>query len=78
VSDSEVIFDDSRRAIEKARESGTRAQISIWHDVPHNFYYLSFLPECKKFREQMLGSMKTALELQQTADDIDRSSVQMF
>lgn len=78
VSDSEVILDDSRRAVKKARESGVPAQISIWHDVPHNFYYLSFLSECKRFREQMLDSIKTTLELQQTADDIDRSTAQMY
>ncbi|WP_082221434.1 alpha/beta hydrolase [Herbaspirillum chlorophenolicum] len=61
VSDSEMLLDDSRRAVERARESGTQADLSIWKGLPHNFYFLDFLPESRQFREQMLGFIERAL-----------------
>jgi monoterpene epsilon-lactone hydrolase len=35
VSDSEVLLDDSRRVVEKAKKAGVDATLQIWRGVPH-------------------------------------------
>ncbi|EJL81582.1 esterase/lipase [Herbaspirillum sp. CF444] len=67
VSDSEVLLDDSRRAVDRARESGTEAHLSIWHDVPHNFYFLDFLAESRQFHEQLVCFLEGAMASKATA-----------
>lgn len=61
VSDSEIIYDDSRRAVEQARKSGTAVQLSVWHDLPHNFYFIDVLAESRQCRQQMLQFILSAL-----------------
>jgi epsilon-lactone hydrolase len=61
VSDSEIIFDDSRRAVEQARKSGTSTQLSVWNNLPHNFYFIDFLAESQQCRRQMLEFILSAL-----------------
>ncbi|WP_343582845.1 alpha/beta hydrolase [Herbaspirillum sp.] len=61
VSDAELLLDDSRRAAEKARASGTEVRLSVWKGLPHNFYFLDFLPESREFMGQMLGFIAAML-----------------
>ena len=75
VSSQEIILDDSRRAVERARLAGTEAGLSVWDDVPHSFYYMNTLAEARRCRAHILEfihrillpaplpSMKDALEI---------------
>jgi monoterpene epsilon-lactone hydrolase len=52
VSSQEIILDDSRRAVERARLANTAVRLSVWHDLPHSFYYMvdvaAVLQACRK------------------------------
>jgi len=52
-SDSELLLDDSRRFVEKVRAAGGRAEISIWHDLPHVFQVARFLNESQAALNQV-------------------------
>ncbi len=46
VSDSEVLFDDSRRLVEKARQQGILTELGVWSGQPHVWQlFAGFLPE---------------------------------
>jgi acetyl esterase/lipase len=63
VSDSEVLLDDSRRAFAQAQAEGLEVDLKIWKELPHNFYFLDFLPEYEEF-QCLLGSfVKNAMLL---------------
>jgi acetyl esterase/lipase len=53
VSDSELLLDDSRRFVDKVRAAGGRAEISIWHDLPHVFQVAKFLNESQAALNQV-------------------------
>lgn len=53
VSNQEIILDDSVRAVERARLAGTDASISVWHDVPHSFYYMDTLAEARRCQTEI-------------------------
>ncbi|MEJ8858017.1 alpha/beta hydrolase [Variovorax robiniae] len=53
VSDTELLLDDSRRFVEKVRAAGGRAEISIWHDLPHVFQVAKFLNESQAALNQV-------------------------
>jgi acetyl esterase/lipase len=55
VSDTEIILDDSRRAAERARQAGNAVTLSIWHDVPHSFYYMNALREAWRCRAEVVA-----------------------
>jgi acetyl esterase/lipase len=55
VSDTEIILDDSRRAVERAREAGNRVTLSVGHDVPHSFYYMNALREAWRCRAEVVA-----------------------
>lgn len=61
VSDTEIILDDSRRAVERAREAGNRVTLSVWHDVPHSFYYMNALREAWRCRDEVVAFVTDAL-----------------
>ncbi len=54
VSDTEIILDDTRRAVEQAQAYGVEVEMSIWHDLPHNFYFIDWLKDARKCRQQMM------------------------
>ena len=35
VSDSEILFDDSRRYVNKANDCGSKASLQVWENMPH-------------------------------------------
>ena len=37
-SDSEILFDDSRRLAEKGRAAGIAVEFTVWHDQMHDFH----------------------------------------
>jgi len=53
VSDTELAFDDSRLAVERARAAGTDAELIVWSDVPHSFAFIDLLPEAARCRAQI-------------------------
>jgi acetyl esterase/lipase len=61
VSDTEIILDDSRRAVERARQAGNRVTLSVWHDVPHSFYYMNALREAWRCRAEVVAFIGDAL-----------------
>ncbi|KQV30178.1 alpha/beta hydrolase [Massilia sp. Root335] len=61
VSDTEIILDDSGRAAERARQAGNRVTLSIWHDVPHSFYYMNALREAWRCRAEVVAFVTDAL-----------------
>ncbi len=61
VSDQEIILDDSLRAVERARLAGTTAGLSVWHDVPHSFYYMYTLAEARRCRAEVVDFVARVL-----------------
>ena len=61
VSSQEIILDDSLRAVERARLAGTAASLSVWHDVPHSFYYLDTLVEAWRWRAEIRAFIRRVL-----------------
>jgi len=61
VSDNEIILDDSRRAVARARDAGNRVTLSVWHDVPHSFYYMNALREAWRCRDEVVAFAEDAL-----------------
>jgi acetyl esterase/lipase len=61
VSDNEIILDDSRRAVARARDAGNRVALSVWHDVPHSFYYMNALREAWRCRDEVVAFAEDAL-----------------
>lgn len=53
VSDCELIFDDSRLAVECARTAGTDVDLTVWSDLPHSFAFIDILPEAVRCRAQI-------------------------
>lgn len=53
VSDSELVLDDSRLAVARARAAGTSADLTVWSDVPHSFASIDLLPEAARCRVQI-------------------------
>jgi acetyl esterase/lipase len=47
VGSTEILLDDSRLAVEKARDAGTDAIVEIWKDMPH-VWHLWSLPESRR------------------------------
>jgi epsilon-lactone hydrolase len=47
VGSTEILLDDSRLAVEKARDAGTEATVEIWADMPHVWHIWS-LPESRR------------------------------
>jgi epsilon-lactone hydrolase len=53
VGDTEVLFDDSTRAAEKARAAGVSVELQIWPKMPHVFQmFAPFMPEANRALEE--------------------------
>ncbi len=47
-SDTEILFDDARRLVERARSSGVAVELEIWRDMPHDFHAaVPYSPEAR-------------------------------
>jgi acetyl esterase/lipase len=53
VSDVEIVFDDVRRAVDKARAAGVDAQLTVWRGMSHNFYYIDILRDAWRCMDQV-------------------------
>lgn len=42
---TEILLDDSRRCVERARSAGVSAELEVWKDMPHGWQGLPFVPE---------------------------------
>ncbi len=67
VSDQEIILDDSVRAVARARLAGATVGLSVWHDVPHSFYYMYTLAEAKRCRAEIVDFVARVLAPARTA-----------
>jgi acetyl esterase/lipase len=47
VGSTEILLDDSTRAVEKARRAGVETELRIWRGMPHVFPSFPFLPEAR-------------------------------
>ena len=47
VGDTEMLLDDSRRLADRVRAQGGRAELRVFHDVPHCFQVSPLLSEAK-------------------------------
>jgi coniferyl-aldehyde dehydrogenase len=47
-SGSEMLLDDSLRAVDRARASGVQAEAKVWPDLPHVFQLIDLLPEARE------------------------------
>jgi epsilon-lactone hydrolase len=74
VSNQEIILDDSLRAVERARQANTAVSLSIWNDVPHSFYYMSFLPEARRCRAEIVDFIELVLSRTTHPSEIKCSS----
>ena len=42
---TEILLDDSRRCVERARAAGVAAELEVWKEMPHGWQGLPFVPE---------------------------------
>jgi acetyl esterase/lipase len=42
---TEILLDDSRRCVERARAAGVSAELEVWKEMPHGWQGLPFAPE---------------------------------
>ncbi|MCJ7451370.1 MAG: alpha/beta hydrolase [Steroidobacteraceae bacterium] len=45
---TEILLDDSRRCVERARAAGVAAELEVWNEMPHGWQGLPFIPESKR------------------------------
>jgi acetyl esterase/lipase len=48
VGENEVLLDDSRRLVDRARTAGVSVEIKIWPVVPHDWQLVPAMPEAKR------------------------------
>jgi acetyl esterase/lipase len=53
VSSSEMLLDDSLRAVERARCHGVDAKVKVWPDMPHVFQLIGVLPQSKRSLDEI-------------------------
>lgn len=61
VSDQEIIFDDSLRAVERARLAGNEVSLTVWRNVPHSFYYMDTLAEARRCHAEIHAFVERVL-----------------
>lgn len=44
----EILLDDSRRCVAKARSAGVQAELEVWRKAPHGWHGLPFVPESER------------------------------
>jgi acetyl esterase/lipase len=45
---TEILLDDSRRCVERARAAGVAAELEVWKEMPHGWQGLPFIPESQR------------------------------
>jgi acetyl esterase/lipase len=45
---TEILLDDSRRCVERARAAGVSAELEVWNEMPHGWQGLPFIPESQR------------------------------
>jgi acetyl esterase/lipase len=45
---TEILLDDSRRCVERARAAGVEAELEVWKEMPHGWQGLPFAPESQR------------------------------
>jgi monoterpene epsilon-lactone hydrolase len=45
---TEILLDDSRRCVERARSAGVAAELEVWKDMPHGWQGMPFVPESQR------------------------------
>jgi monoterpene epsilon-lactone hydrolase len=45
---TEILLDDSRRCVERARAAGVAAELEVWNEMPHGWQGLPFIPESQR------------------------------
>ena len=59
VGSVEIILDDSKRLVEKAKAEGVDATLEVWDDMPHNWHqYALVLPEGKRAVDRIGGFVR--------------------
>ena len=53
VSSSEMLLDDSVRAVERAQAAGVNAQLRVWRDLPHAFPVARWMPEARRSLQEI-------------------------
>ena len=53
VGSTEILLDDSRRCVERARAAGVSAEVEVWRQMPHGWQAMPFLPESDRAIERM-------------------------
>ena len=48
VGSTEILLDDSRRAVERARAAGVSAELEVWKEMPHGWQGLPYTPESQR------------------------------
>lgn len=60
VGSTEVMFDDSRRFVERAAQSGVDARLSVFPEAPHTFPLMADLPEAAKAKSEIVAFVREA------------------
>ena len=45
---TEILLDDSRRCVQRARAAGVSAELEVWKEMPHGWQGLPFIPESQR------------------------------
>ncbi len=61
VSTSEVLFNDTLRAVEKAKAEGLTVDVAIWKDMPHNFAFIDGLSQAEDCHQHVSAFVASAL-----------------
>lgn len=55
---TEILLDDSRRCVERARAAGVDAELEVWNEAPHGWQGLPFVPESVRAIEHCADFMR--------------------
>ncbi len=60
-STSEVLLNDTLRAVEKAKAEGVTVEVALWENMPHNFAFIDGLKEATACHQQVSAFISNAL-----------------
>jgi monoterpene epsilon-lactone hydrolase len=53
VGSTEILLDDSKRCVERARAAGVAAEVEVWQRMPHGWQGMPFMPESERAIERI-------------------------
>jgi acetyl esterase/lipase len=53
VGSTEILLDDSKRCVERARSAGVAAEVEVWQRMPHGWQGMPFVPESDRAIERI-------------------------